>query len=208
MVPGVVARIAIALCMAVLSAACALAPPGPSEATVRLLDSLLTAADLGPGFTEDFRGEAGESGGMICPDSDHETEAAGVVRVSFVREGNPSLEVTETLRAIETPGDWFAILRSAYVTCDGTVWTDYGDTQTVSLLEIPGFGNDSFAVVGRHGEPPFDGPHDNVRTVFVRYGEVLLMVGVTETLESSEVVLSMSDAELLDIVAGAVARLP
>ena len=120
-------------------------------------------------------------------------------------------EVTlvEVLRAVE-PGELdvlFPALRAAYQACDGVVWTDYGDIQTVELMTGPDVGDDQIVVRARHGDPPFDGRHDSIRIVYVRSGNTFVEISVSEALENAEDTTALSDTEFSQIVAEAIAKL-
>jgi hypothetical protein len=152
----------------------------------------------------------GLSGGGICPESDFGFDDVGVVRASFVESLNgDEVSLVEMLRAVE-PGEFdvlFPALEAAYQACDGVVWTDYGDTQTVELMTGPDVGDDQIAVHARHGDPPFDGRHDSVRIVYVRSGNTLAEISVSEALENAEDPTSVTDADFSRIVQQAIAKL-
>ena len=119
------------------------------------------------------------------------------------------MSLIEVLRAVE-PGELeslFPALRAAYQACDGVVWTDYGDTQTVELMTAPAVGDDQIAVLSLHGDAFFDGRHDNIRIVYVRSGNTFAEISVSEALENAEDPASVSDAEFNRIVETAIAKL-
>jgi len=202
-------RVVVGALLVGLAASCS-PPPPPSAETAALEGSLLTVADVGDSFIVESRGQVGLSGGGICPQSDFGFDDVGVVRASFVSTvGGDEVSLVEMLRAVE-PGEldvFFPALRAAYQACHGVVWTDYGDTQTVELMTGPDVGDDRIAVRARHGDPPFDGRHDNVRIVYVRSGNTFAEINVSETLENAEDSTSVSDAEFGRIVAEAIAKL-
>ena len=202
-------RVVVGTLLVGLAASCS-PPPPPSAETAALEGSLLTVAEVGDSFVVESRGEVGLSGGGVCPESDFGFDDVGVVRASFVWpvEGG-EVGLVEVLRAVE-PGELdvlFPALRAAYQACDGVVWTDYGDTQTVELMTGPDVGDDLIAVRARHGEPPFDGRHDDIRIVYVRSGNTFAEISVSEVLEDAEDSTSVSDAEFSRIVEDAIAKL-
>lgn len=187
-------------------------PPPPTEETAALEGSLLTLAGVGGGFVEEYRGPVGASGSEVCPESDFEFEDVGMVRASFVwsLDGDDEVGLVEMLRVGE-PGELdvlFPALKAAFEACSGVVWTDYGQTQTVELMEFPEVGDDRLAVHARHGEPPFDERHDDIRTVYVRSGDIFAEISIAEPLDTDDDEASVSDQEFERIVMEAVARLP
>jgi hypothetical protein len=201
----------IAVLVAGLLAGCS-EPPPPSEETEALESSLLTLADIGGDFAEEYRGPMGASGGGVCPESDFEFEDVGMVRASFVwsLDGDDEVGLVEMLRVGE-PGELDTLLpalKTAFEACSGVVWTDYGQTQTVEVMEFTEVGDDRLAVHARHGEPPFDGRHDDIRTVYVRSGDIFAEISIAEPLDTADDRLSVSDMEFERIVSQAVARLP
>lgn len=185
-------------------------PPPPSAETAALEGSLLTVADVGGSFRVESRGQVGVSGSGICPESDFGFDDVGVVRASFVWSlDDDEVGLVEMLRATE-PGELdilFPALRAAYDACDQVVWTDYGDTQTVELMTRPEVGDDQIAVHVLHGDPPFDGRHDDIRIVYIRSGNTFAEISVSETLDSAEDSPSVSDTEFSRMVEEAIAKL-
>ena len=185
-------------------------PPPPSAETMALEDSLLTVTDVGGSFVTESRGGVGVTGGGVCPESDFAFDDVGVVRVSFVSSADDDdVVLIEMLRATESGelGTLFPALKAAYRACFGEVWTDYGDTQTVESMVWPEVGDDRIAVHALHGDPPFDGRHDDIRVVYIRAGDTFMEISVSETLEDGDDSPSVSDAELSRIVRDAVANL-
>lgn len=187
-------------------------PPPPSAETAALESALLTVADIGGGLVEEHRGAVSASGGGVCPESGFSFEDVGLVAASFVwpTDGEDAVGLTEMVRT----GDQaelealFAELTAAYEACYGLVWTDYGDTQTVEPMAVPDVGDDRLGVHALHGEPPFEGRHDDVRLVYVRAGNTYAEISIAETLDHSGDLKTVSDAEFSRIVAEAIARLP
>ena len=202
-------RVVVGALLVGLAASCS-PPPPPSAETAALEGSLLAVAEVGDSFVVESLGQVGLSGGGICPESDFGFEDVGVVRASFVSTvDGDEVSLVEMLRAVE-PGELnvlFPALRAAYEACDGVVWTDYGDTQTVELMTGPDVGDDQIAVRARHGDPPFDGRHDNIRIVYVRSGNTFAEISVSEGLENAEDSASVSDAEFSRIVEEAITKL-
>lgn len=192
-----------------LAASCS-QPPPPSAETAALEGVLLAVADVGDSFVVESRGQVGLSGGGICPESDFGFDDVGVVRASFVWSvDGDEVSLVEMLQAVE-PGELdalFPALRAAYEACHGVVWTDYGDTQTVELMTGPDVGDDRIAVRARHGDPPFDRRHDNIRIVYVRSGNTLAEISVSEAPKNADDSTSVSDAEFSRIVEEAIAKL-
>jgi hypothetical protein len=185
-------------------------PPSPSAETRALEDSLLSEADVGGAFEVASQGGIGISGGGICPESDFGFDSVGAVRVSFVAKTNgDEITIEETLR-VAAPNeldDLFPAMKAAYRACFGEVWTDYGDTQTVGSMEVPDVGDDRIAVHARHGDPPFDGRHDDIRLVYVRSGDIFAEVSLAEIHEDGSEGPRVSDAEFARIVREAIAKL-
>ena len=202
-------RVVVGALLVGLAASCS-PPPPPSAETAALEGSLLTVADVGGSFVVESRGQVGLSGGGICPESDFGFDDVGVVRASFVSSvDGDEVSLIEMLRAVEL-GELdvlFPALRAAYQACDGVVWTDYGDTQTIELMTGPDVGDDQIAARARHGDPPFDGRHDSIRIVYVRSGNTFAEISVSEALENAEDTTSLSNAEFSRIVAEAIAKL-
>ena len=202
-------RVVVGALLVGLAASCS-PPPPPSAETAALEGSLLTVADVGDSFVVESRGQVGLSGGGVCPESDFGFDDVGVVRASFVSTiDGDEVSLVEVLRAVE-PGELdalFPALRAAYEACHGVVWTDYGDTQTVELMSCLHVGDDQIAIRARHGGPPFDGRHDNIRIVYVRSGNTFAEISVSEALENAEDSTSLSDTEFSRIVAEAIAKL-
>jgi hypothetical protein len=185
-------------------------PPPPSAETAALEGSLLTVADVGGGFILESRGQVGVSGSGICPESEFRFDDVGTVRASFVWSvDDDEAGLVEMLRATE-PGELdvlFPALRAAYDACYGVVWTDYGDTQTVEPMTGPEVGDDQIAVHALHGDPPFDGRHDDIRIVYVRSGNTFAEISVSEALDGAQDSPSVSDTEFSRIVEEAIAKL-
>jgi hypothetical protein len=202
-------RVVVGALLAGLAASCS-PPPAPSAETTALEGSLLTVADVGGSFLVESLGQVGLSGGGICPESNFGFDDVGVVRASFVSTADGhELSLIEMLRVAE-PGELdvlFPALRAAYQACDGVVWTDYGDTQTVELMTGPNVGDDQIAVRARYGDPPFNGRHVNIRIVYVRSGSTFAEISISEELRNAEDSMSLSDAEFSRIVAEAIAKL-
>lgn len=172
-------------------------PPPPSAVTIALEGRLLTEADVvGGDFVEESRGEAGMGGGIICPEADFEFADVGVVGVSVVRRSGRG-EVD----------DLFVGMRDAYEACFGVVWTDCGDTQTVERLMVPEVGDDRIPVHTVRGDPPFDGRHDDDRGVFVRSGDTVIEITISEVHDSAQTQPSIGDGEFLRIVTKALEEL-
>jgi len=71
----------------------------------------------------------------------------------------------------------------------------------------PDVGDDQIAVRARHGDPPFDGRHDNIRIVYVRSGNTFAEISVSEALENAEDSTSVTDAEFSRVVEEAITKL-
>jgi hypothetical protein len=173
--------------------------------------SLLTVADVGGRFVEEFRGEVGVSGGGVCPESDFGFDDVGMVRAAFVwpLQDDVQVELVQMVRVGET-GElvtMFAEMDKAFDACSGVVWTDYGETQVAEVVEVPEVGDDRLALHEVHGDPPFDGRHDDIRTVYVRSGDVFVEISASQTLDSSDDQPSLSDEEFERIVGLAVEKL-
>lgn len=171
-------------------------PPPPSAVTIALEGRLLTEADVGGDFVEESRGEAGMGGGIICPEADFEFADVGVVGVSVVRRSGRG----------EVDG-LFVGMRDVYEACFGVVWTDCGDTQTVERLMVPEVGDDRIPVHTVRGDPPFDGRHDDDRGVFVRSGDTVIEITISEVHDSAQTQPSIGDGEFLRIVTKALEEL-
>jgi hypothetical protein len=135
-----------------------------------------------------------------------------MVRASFVwsLDGDHEVALVEMLR-VGQPGELdalFPALKAAFEACSGDVWTDYGQTQTVELMDSTEAGDDRLAVHARHGDAPFENRHDNIRTVYVRSGDIFAEINISESLDTAEDKLSVSDKEFERIVVQAIARLP
>jgi len=185
--------------------------PDPSAETVALEGSLLTLDDVGENYTEEYRGSVGVSGGKVCPESDFEFTDAGMMRAAFVWElgDGDQVELVEMVRVGE-PDELdalFPAIRSAFEVCSGTVWTDYGDTRAVEILPTPDIGDDRIAALVRHGDPPFEGRHDHVRTMYVRTGEIFVEISISEPLDGFDQEPSVDGQEFTQLVTSAIARL-
>jgi hypothetical protein len=179
-------------------------PPPPSAETVALEGSLLAREEVDGGFEEDSRGQVGVGGGGICGEADFRFEDIGAVRVSFIDgtgDGEPT-ELTEMMYVVPDEGiaDMMRGLKDGFQACDGVVWTDYGTTQTVEVIEAPGLGDDSFAVTRIEGEPPFDTDTFESTTFYVAKGDVFI--------ELSTDVRAVGEAEFLRIATIAVDKVP
>ena len=186
-------------------------PPPPSAETAALEGSLLRLADVGGGFTEEYRGPVGESGEEVCPESDFKFNDAGMVRASFVLslDGDDEVGLAQMVRVAE-PDELdilFPALKLAFEACSGVVKTDYGETQTLDVVSAPNVGDDRIAVHARHGDPPFDGRHDDIRTIYVRTGDIFMEISIAEPLDDADQKVSVGDTEFERLVDEAVARL-
>ncbi len=198
-----------------LVAGCSSSPTEPpSAATVALEPSLLTIDDVGGDFELEGRDQFGASSDVaisFCPDSDFEFKEVGGVDVRFVwpTDDPDPMKLFETLRIVES-GDIDTLmtdLEAAVALCDGVKWTDYGDTYSWTPIDPPKIGDRSVAVQSPT-ERPSNGRFDLNRTVWVADGDVLVEIGIWETLDGATELPLISDDELFRIATTAVARLP
>jgi hypothetical protein len=200
----------ISLVVLVVLAGCS-APPPPSAATEALEPALLTAAEVGGDFEEMFRGGVGAGGGSVCPESGFEVEGVGAERVELVWSLDDDRDVIleEVVRVVESGGmdALMAGLAAAHEACFGSVWTDYGQTQTVEPYDVPSVGDTRIGVLWLGGDPPFDGRIDESRRILVAIGDVFAEISVSETLDGRSATPSVSDSEFAAIIETAVAKL-
>ncbi len=195
-------RVALVALVALLLVSCS-PPPPPSAETVALEGSLLALEEVDGGFEEESRGQVGVGGGGICRESDFRFEDIGAVRVSFIDSGGDEpTELTEMMYVVPDGGisDMMQGLKDGFRACDGVVWTDYGTTQTVDVIEAPGLGDDSFAVTRIEGEPPFETDTFESTTFYVAKGDVFI--------ELSTDVRTVGEAEFMRIATVAVDKVP
>ncbi len=198
--------IRLPILVGLMVAACS-SPPAPSGESDVPDEWLLTADDLDGDFSEQYRGQATEGGGAVCPESRFRTEDHSSIRAEFVRAESraPRVTVTEAVWRIAAadPAAWFDELATAYADCDQVVWTDYGDTKTIRLVSAVTSVADRLAFRVVHGEPPFDGAREEERVVVTRVGDLVVEIQVAESFEGSEEPL-IDDQQLLTIVERAI----
>jgi hypothetical protein len=186
-------------------------PPEPSAETAALESSLLSVADVDGGFEEESRGQVGVGGDSLCPDSDFTFEDVGAVRVSFVwpTGDDDQVELVEMLHVVESGGidTLMAGLEAGIAACDGVEWTDYGETKSLTAMAVPEISDQSLAV-RRPSELPSGERFDYGRVVYVADGDVFVEISIWETLEGATDPPTLSDEELYQIAATAVAKLP
>ncbi len=186
-------------------------PPDPSAATAALESSLLTVAEVDGGFEEESRGQVGVSGDSMCPDSDFAVEDVGAVRVAFVwpTGDDDQVELVEMLHVVESDGidTLMADLEIALGSCEGVVWTDYGETKSLTVMAVPDIGDTSLGVRWP-SEPPSDERFDYGRVVYVADGDVFVEISIWETLEGATDTPVIRDDEMYQIAATAVSKLP
>ncbi len=175
----------------------------PSDASLALEPSLLTIGDVGGDFEVEGRDQFGASSDVaisFCPDSDFEFEEVGGVDIRFVwpTDDPDPMKLFDTL---------MTDLEAAVALCDGVKWTDYGDTYSWTPIDPPEIG-DRRVVVQSPTERPSNGRFDLNRTVWVAHGDVLVEIGIWETLDGATELPLISDGELFRIATAAVDRLP
>lgn len=179
-------------------------PPPPSAETAALEDALLTVEDVGGEFTEEYRGQVGVSGGGLCPESTFRFSDVGMVRANFRGPlgDDDQVDLTEMMYVVEPGGitTLMSDLKAGYEACDGVVWTDYGTTQTVEIIDAPAIGDDRLAIRRIEGEPPFEGEVTETTTLYVCEGDVFV--------EISTDVRSVGSDEFERIASVAIDKLP
>ncbi len=179
-------------------------PPPPSAETAALEEALLTVEEVGGEFTEEYRGQAGVSGSGLCPETTFRFSDVGMVRANFLWPlgDDEQVELTEMMYVVEPGGitTLMSDLKAAYEACDGVVWTDYGTTQTVEVIDSPEIGDDRLAVRRIEGEPPFDRDVTETTILYICHGDVFV--------EISTDVRSVGSDEFERIASMAIERLP
>lgn len=186
-------------------------PPPPSAETAALESSLLSLADVDGGFEEEYRGQVGVSGDMLCPDSDFAFEDVGAVRVALVwpTGDDKEVELVEMLRVVESDGivALMVDLEVALESCEGVEWADYGETKSLTVMALPEIGDNSLAARSP-ADLPFEGRFDYGRRIYVAKGDIFVEITIWETLEGAADTPVVSDDEMYRIASTAVSKLP
>ena len=197
------------------AAGCSPPPTEPSAETAALESSLLTVDDVGGDFEEEGRHQFGASSDVaisMCPDSGFAFEEVGGVSVVLVwpTDDPDPMKLFETLRIVESDelDTLMTDLEAAVELCDGVEWTDYGDTWSWTPMELPEIGDRSVAVQSRTEVRRSNGSFDLNRTVWVADGDILVDIGLIDTLDGATDTPLISDEQLYQIAATAVSKLP
>lgn len=184
-------------------------PPPPSEETEALEQWLLTADEVGAGFTETYRGTAGFGEGKLCPSADDTIPEHGVVKVDLERGSEADrIQLSEVLWAV-APGEMdrlFAQLEAAQAACNGQRWRDYGDVKTFTTAIVPELGDGCLAGRLQFGDDPEGGWQEF--TVMVRHGDILAEFTLSDQSAGSPEGAAISDQEFYAIVSDALDKLP
>jgi hypothetical protein len=206
----VLSRITVAILLTVPISGCS-PPPSPSAETAALESSLLSLSDVNGGFEEEDRGQVGVSGGKLCPDSDFAFQDVGAVRAAFEwpTGDDEQVELVEMLHVVESNriAVLMADLEAALASCDGIEWTDYGETKSFTVMDMPAIGDNSLAVQSP-ANPPSEGSFDYRRTIYVARGNVFVEITISESLEGASDDAMVSNDEMHRIATAAVSKLP
>jgi hypothetical protein len=176
-VPSLLPWIAIAL-VSSLVAACDPGPPELATETTALEAFLLSADEVGDGYTWREGGGVSTDVGHLCPDSDVSIGSFGAVRALFTKpRGDDELSVEELLWTDEPEAldQLMADLSTAFTNCDGIEWDYYGEKMVLEVIEAPSLGDSNIAIrqLGPSiGEESF--------RVYVRRENVMALIRVDE----------------------------
>jgi hypothetical protein len=184
-------------------------PPPPSAETEALEQWLLTAEEVGGGFTETYRGTAGFGEGKLCPSAADEMPERGVVKVDLERGSDADrVQLSEVLWVVELGGmgALFATMEASHAACDGQRWRDYGDVKTFTEVVPPDLGDARLAGRLQFGDEPGQGWREF--TVTVRHGDILAEFTLSDESGGSSDGPAISDEDIYAIISDALDKLP
>jgi hypothetical protein len=208
--PGVLVRLAVVTVL--IGGLCAACDPGPPEvsAEVAALEQyLLTADEVGSGFTWQEGGAVRGAGvGHLCPDTDSSFSDFVAMRAWFTKPSGDDEVSVEQYLWTDDSGALDALLlelKTAFADCDGVEWDYFGEKMQLDGIEVPPVGDDRVGV--RQSGPTTDDVIETARA-YVREGEVLVIVRVEERRDSADSPQVVDKATFDEIVTTAVSKLP
>lgn len=191
----VFSRMVVAVVVGGICVACS---PQPSADTVALEPYLLTADDVGMGFTEQRGGAVSYSVGHLCPDTDVEIQGFGTVKAWFTKPGNGDDITLEEHLYTDQPETVVALmsgLKTAFSDCDGIEWEYFGEPAMLRVVETPAAGDDRIAVT--HALPDGGGLEPGY-TIYVLEGDVIIIVDVPQSSDAYDAVITKAVDKLPD----------
>ena len=192
-----------------LCTACDPGPPEVSEEAAALEQYLLTADEVGGGFTWQEGGAVrGADVGHLCPGADVSFGDLEAMRAWFTKPSGDDEVSVEQYLATDDSGALDALmldLKTAFADCDGIEWDYFGEKMQLDEIEVPPVGDERVAV--RQSGPTTDDVLETLRA-YVREGEVLVIVEVEERRDSADSPQVVDKATFDEIVATAVSKLP
>lgn len=182
-----VCRVLLTVVVAGLGVACS---PQPSDETIALEPYLLTADEVGMGFTAQRGGAVSYSVGHLCPGTDVDIGGLGTVKALFAKPGDgEDVELEEHLYTDDpvSVAALMADLTSAFQECDGVEWEYFGETAMIRVVEAPGVGDDHIAIT--HALPDGSGLAPGY-TIYATHGDVLVIIDVPERSDAYDAVVA------------------
>ena len=193
---GVLVRLAVVAVL--LGGLCAACDPGPPEASAELegLEPyLLTADEVGDGFTVQESGAVRGAGvGHMCPDAGVSFDEFVAMRAWIVKpSGDDEIAVEELLWTDDTANldQLMTDLEAAFANCDGVEWDYFGEKMMLEVVDAPEVGDDHIAVRRWDGE-------SSALRCYVRDGDVMAIVEVPDDIDSSTSIVTTAANKLPD----------
>lgn len=207
--PGGLRLAVVTVLAGCLCAACDPGPPEVSEEAAALEQHLLTADEVGDGFTWQEGGAVkGADVGHLCPGAEVSLGDFVAMRASFTKpSGDDEVSVEQYLMTDDSGAlDTLMLdLKTAFADCDGVEWDYFGEKMQLDGIEVPPVGDDRVAV--RQSGPTTDDVFETLRA-YVRDGDVLVIVEAEERRDSADSPQVVDKATFDEIVTAAVGKLP
>jgi hypothetical protein len=200
---------AVAVLAGCLCTACDPGPPEVSQEAAALEQYLLTADEVGGGFTWQESGAVrGADVGHLCPGADVSFDDLEAMRAWFTKPSGADEVSVEQYLATDDSEALDALmldLQTAFADCDGIKWDYFGEKMQLDEIEVPPVGDERVAV--RQSGPTTDDVLETLRA-YVREGEVLVIVEVEERRDSADSPQAVDKATFDEILTTAVSKLP